>query len=352
MQAMKKEEAKDVEQTTSGLLLRKGLCMYIPEIRVFGRGSSSRQTFLRACVTQVLESPRRGSCRGILLRSYRDSAWRASCNETSRAPPGCGVAVRGTGGKGHPRGRKSASLRALERPWRRGRRRSYSRRRWGFPTCRLLESSFGEENVFLEAFCSSSSAFCLAMLASRLETESGSELELVQRQSWRHVKKTLGVAGVLLAVVCVASMRFNNQCVNLDALQGKSEVEVDSAILKATNKLLKVKNRSIAQSTVVKAMAKAGQDVQEKWEEHHLRKLDALAVLKTKREIDEYNQGEKNEIATNVECSFNVLEAFVSVVGMGDDINGIIRTCPPPRDGESELACQAGSWNIWRSRQI
>ena len=44
--------------------------------------------------------------------------------------------------------------------------------------------------------------------------------------------------------------------------------------------------------------------------------------------------------ATNAYCAFNVLEAFVSVVGMGDDINAIIRTCPPPRDGESELACQ------------
>ena len=186
------------------------------------------------------------------------------------------------------------------------------------------------------------------MLASRLETESGSEPELVQRQSGRYVKKTLAVAGVLLAVAGVASMRFNNQCVNLDALQGKSEVEVDSAILKATNKLLKVKNRSLAQSTVVKAMAKAGKDVQQKWEEHHLRKLDALKVVETKQAIDEYNQDEKNEIATNVECSFNVLEAFVSVVGMGDDINGIIRTCPPPRDGESELACQAGWWLFGR----
>ena len=159
-------------------------------------------------------------------------------------------------------------------------------------------------------------ALSLAMLASRLETESGSEPELVQRQSGRYVKKTLAVAGVLLAVVGVASMRFNNQCVNLDALQGKSEVEVDSAILKATNKLLKVKNRSLAQSTVVKAMAKAGKDVQQKWEEHHLRKLDALKVVETKQAIDEYNQDEKNDIATNVECSFNVLEAFVSVVGV------------------------------------
>ena len=42
-------------------------------------------------------------------------------------------------------------------------------------------------------------------------------------------------------------------------------------------------------------------------------------------------------------------EAFVSAVGMGDDINAIIRTCPSPRDGESELACQVnggilGAW--------
>ena len=39
----------------------------------------------------------------------------------------------------------------------------------------------------------------------------------------------------------------------------------------------------------------------------------------------------------------------MSAVGMGDDINAIIRTCPSPRDGESELACQVnggilGAW--------
>ena len=44
-----------------------------------------------------------------------------------------------------------------------------------------------------------------------------------------------------------------------------------------------------------------------------------------------------------------LVEAFVSAVGMGDDVNAIIRTCPAPRDGESELACQVngailGAW--------
>ena len=44
----------------------------------------------------------------------------------------------------------------------------------------------------------------------------------------------------------------------------------------------------------------------------------------------------------------SLLEAFVSVMGMGDDINGIIRTCPPPRDGESELACQVRGFDVRR----
>ena len=47
--------------------------------------------------------------------------------------------------------------------------------------------------------------------------------------SWP-VKKTLCVAGVLLAVVGLGSLRFSNQCLNLDALQGKSEAQMDEAI--------------------------------------------------------------------------------------------------------------------------
>ena len=43
------------------------------------------------------------------------------------------------------------------------------------------------------------------------------------------MKKTLCVAGVLLAVVGLGSLRFSNQCLNLDALQGKSEAQMDEA---------------------------------------------------------------------------------------------------------------------------
>ncbi|CAK9076446.1 Uncharacterized protein SCF082_LOCUS36853 [Durusdinium trenchii] len=90
-------------------------------------------------------------------------------------------------------------------------------------------------------------------------------------------------------------------------------------------------------------MKQAGHNAQKDWETHHVRKLDTLAVLKERQAIKDFRRGQHSKEAGHAECAFNILEAFVSVVGMGDDINGIIRTCPPPRDGESELACQVDS---------
>merc|ERR1719277_2738956 len=37
------------------------------------------------------------------------------------------------------------------------------------------------------------------------------------------------------------------------------------------------------------------------------------------------------------------MEAMTSVIGLGDDINAMVRTCPSPRDGASEIACQVNS---------
>ena len=182
------------------------------------------------------------------------------------------------------------------------------------------------------------------MLAfSHVHPESGSDQELVQNRGCPHVKKTLGMIGVLLVVFGLASMRFSNRCINLNSLQGKTELNVDDAILKTTKRLLKVKDHSLAESTVLKAMKQAGHNAQKDWEKHHVRKLDTLAVLKGRQAIKDFRRGQHSKEAGHVECAFNILEAFLSVVGMGDDINGIIRTCPPPRDGESELACQVDS---------
>ncbi|CAK9081231.1 unnamed protein product [Durusdinium trenchii] len=183
----------------------------------------------------------------------------------------------------------------------------------------------------------------MAALLSRVDTDSEPEL-VVSRRSWPTVmKRTLAVAGVLAAVLGVATWRQSNQCLNLGGLQGKTEVEMDAALQHTAEKLMKgpeAHNRTLAEDTVLRAMKHAGHDAQKNWEEHHIRKLDTLATLKDIQAVKDFRRGQHNEEAGNIECAFNVLEAFVSVMGMGDDINGIIRTCPPPRDGESELACQ------------
>lgn len=173
----------------------------------------------------------------------------------------------------------------------------------------------------------------------RVDVEEDEEREA--RRGWSKIWKVASIAAVLTLLALVGAVFrgvAKDGCSDLAALQQKASVEVDSAIQAATSKLLKMnKNQSVADDTVMKTMVKAGQDLRKKWEKHHVRKLDTLATIKA---LKKFRSGEKTRIAANAECSFNVLEAFVSAVGMGDDLNAIIRTCPPPRDGESELACQ------------
>lgn len=102
-------------------------------------------------------------------------------------------------------------------------------------------------------------------------------------------------------------------------LQAKFATDVDAQMALKVEGLRSVTNRSLADGIVMNAMKSAGkaqqdgeegphQDYAKHYEAHQVRQLPGSPVI--------------------------------SVMGMGDDINAIIRTCPPPRDGESELACQ------------
>ena len=181
-----------------------------------------------------------------------------------------------------------------------------------------------------------------------------SDLEIDQSfQPKRSTVKKMAVAVATAMVVCVGILAlstngFSRNCSNIGALQGKSALDLDSAIRSTSEKLIQAvkNNQTVADETVMKAMVKAGHKIQDHWEKHHIRKLDTLTIF---RKVKGFRQDQKAAIAGRAECAFNVLEAFVSAVGMGDDINAIIRTCPPPRDGESELACQVngailGAW--------
>lgn len=91
-------------------------------------------------------------------------------------------------------------------------------------------------------------------------------------------------------------------------LQAKFATDVDAQMALKVEGLRSVTNRSLADGIVMNAMKSAGKDYAKHYEAHQVRQLPGSPVI--------------------------------SVMGMGDDINAIIRTCPPPRDGESELACQ------------
>ena len=153
-----------------------------------------------------------------------------------------------------------------------------------------------------------------------------------------------------LGVLAVLAIPGAKKCQSLDfgAFQGKSSLSLDAQMSLKADALKGVKKRTLADKIVLKAMQRSGQKYASHFTQHQTRALpadpsDAAREMLSKAEVVAYRgqkKAERARLANNAYCAFNVLEAFVSVVGMGDDINAIIRTCPAPRDGESELACQ------------
>ncbi|CAE7282277.1 unnamed protein product [Symbiodinium natans] len=184
--------------------------------------------------------------------------------------------------------------------------------------------------------------------AVHLESDAEAKTSPPSSRGW--MKKTAIVATLGLGVVAFLAMPGAKKCQSLDfgAFQGKSSLGVDAQMALKADALKSVKKRSLAEKIVMKAMRSTGHKYSQHYEQHEVRSLpadpaDAARQMLTKDEIIAYKKqknADRMRKATNAYCAFNVLEAFVSVVGMGDDINAIIRTCPAPRDGESELACQ------------
>ena len=185
--------------------------------------------------------------------------------------------------------------------------------------------------------------------AVHAESEEEAKNSPPSSRSW--MKKAALVLTVGLGVVGFMSMpkaRRFCQGLDLDAFQGKSNLGLDAEMALKADALKSIKKHSAAQKIVLKAMKSTGRKYSKHYEQREVRSLpadpaDAARGMLTKTEIKIYKATRRRthmREEKNAYCAFNVLEAFVSVVGMGDDINAIIRTCPPPRDGESELACQ------------
>jgi len=184
-----------------------------------------------------------------------------------------------------------------------------------------------------------------------VHAESDEEAKNSSPTSRGWMKKAALVVTVGLGVVGFMAMpKARRFCQGLDlgAFQGKSNLGLDAEMALKADALKSVKKHTAAQKIVLKAMKSTGRKYSNHYEQRQVRSLpenpaDAAREMLTKEEIVAYKATRKEirmRKATNAYCAFNVLEAFISVVGMGDDINAIIRTCPAPRDGESELACQ------------
>ena len=99
--------------------------------------------------------------------------------------------------------------------------------------------------------------------------EDGSELEAdVSIQMKRSTLKKTAVALATAMVVCVgifawSTNGFSRSCSNVGALQGKSSLDLSSAIRTTSEKLIQAtkNNQTLADETVLKAMVKAGRKV-------------------------------------------------------------------------------------------
>ena len=189
----------------------------------------------------------------------------------------------------------------------------------------------------------------LRCLVRSVQTESNAEAESswISNRGWMIKASLLTALG--LAVLGVLAWPGSNMCgpFDLGAFQGKTSLSLDADMNLKADALRSVKKRKLAEKIVLRAMKRTGQKYSKHYEDKQVRALpadpeDEARDMLTKAEVVAYRGSKKAErarLATNAYCAFNVLEAFVSVVGMGDDINAIIRTCPAPRDGESQLAC-------------
>ena len=120
---------------------------------------------------------------------------------------------------------------------------------------------------------------------------------------------------------------------DLGAFQGKSNLGLDAEMALKADALKSVKKHSAAQKIVLKAMKSTSRKYPKHYEQRQFRSLpadpaDAAREMLTKAEITTYKATRRQtrmRKATNAYCDFMCWRPS---------------SCPPPRDGESELACQ------------
>ncbi|CAE8683379.1 unnamed protein product [Polarella glacialis] len=187
---------------------------------------------------------------------------------------------------------------------------------------------------------------------------SSSELEQVPQVSrgpraWRLTNVGAVAFGLATTMLLgMAAMKALNPCSNGLLATGnvpeeKLAVNAENQMRTVTRKLNEITSKSEADEMVSRAMKAAGKEQKAKWQTRQLATLpNDLQQIKY---YDDNQTALGLKKAGTAQCIFNVMEATTATFALGDDINAMIRVCPEPRGGESELACQvdAGILVAW-----
>jgi len=158
---------------------------------------------------------------------------------------------------------------------------------------------------------------------------------------FRRVRLAALACGLLALAVGFAWLRSARTCSKaLGASWAEEKVELDGEgqMRAVAWKLNAVSSTSAAQRMVEKAKKVAR-------EAAHQRDAEGGQFAATPRLLPNsfVQPPEKGQAQGTAQCIFNVMEAMTATIGLGNEINGMVRVCPSPRDSASELACQVDS---------
>mmetsp|Transcript_59850 Transcript_59850/g.144581 ORF Transcript_59850/g.144581 Transcript_59850/m.144581 type:complete len:480 (+) Transcript_59850:86-1525(+) len=147
------------------------------------------------------------------------------------------------------------------------------------------------------------------------------------------VALSCAMAALVMGLTWFRSTRACSRELGAGWAEEKLELDGEGQMKALAKKLNAVTSKTFAQKLVEKASTAAGKEALSKWKGAPARVLPNSFVQPEK----------KGRAQGTAVCIFNVMEAMTSAIGLGDAINGMARTCPAPRDGVGDLACEVDS---------
>jgi len=147
-----------------------------------------------------------------------------------------------------------------------------------------------------------------------------------------------GLVALAVGFAWLRSVRTCSKALGPSWAEEKVELDGEGQMRAVAWKLNAVSSPSAAQRMVEKAKKIAGKAV-------HQRDAGGGQFMATPRLLPNsfVKPPEKGQEQGTATCIFNVMEAMSATIGLGNEINGMVRTCPSPRDTASELGCQVDS---------